>query len=79
MIMPFSKVENDLHLYRDDSTGAIISTDHNSYNQYVSSRKNKENLKNQQIMQGEEIKNIKNEISEIKSLIVELLNEISRK
>ena len=73
--MELIRVDGHLNLYKDEHTGAVVNLDNTAYNQYIQSRKNKENkLKSQQ----QEIDNIKNEISEIKSLLKELINETRR-
>jgi hypothetical protein len=64
-------VEGYSNLYRDKKTGAIINCDNASYHQYLNSVNNRINTK-------KEIENLKNEVSEIKFLLQELLNE-SRK
>lgn len=73
--MSFARVEGHLNLYRDEKSGAILNFDNMSYNQYINSKKNKQ-LKAEQ--QKDEIENLKNEVSEIKSLLIELLNETRR-
>lgn len=73
--MGLVRVEGHLNLYKDESTGAVVNLDNTAYNQYIQSKKNKESkLK----LQQQEIDNIKNEISEIKSLLKELINETRR-
>jgi hypothetical protein len=62
------KVEGHPNLYRDEQTGAIINCDTISYNNYVNSL-------NKRDSQKREIDNIKNEISEIKSLLKQLLEK----
>jgi hypothetical protein len=62
------KVEGYPNLYRDEKTGAIINCDTISYNNYVNSL-------NKRDSQKREIDNIKNEISEIKSLLKQLLEK----
>lgn len=64
MLIP---VEGHKNLYRDSKSGAIINNDSFSYNQYIK-------MKDEKKKQREEIDNIKNELSEIKSLLKELLN-----
>lgn len=61
-------VKGHPNLYRDENSGAIINCDNNSYNQYMNSLNNR-------INQKQEIDQIKNDINEIKSLLVELLNQ----
>lgn len=59
-------------MYRDETTGAILNFDNASYSQYINSRKIKQ-LKQEQ--QKKEIEDLKNEVSEIKSLLIELINQ----
>lgn len=61
-------VEGHPHLFRDENSGAIINCDESSYYQYVNTVRFK-------MSQKKEIENLKQEVSEIKSLIQELLNE----
>jgi hypothetical protein len=64
-------VQGHPNLYRDEKSGAIINTDTTSYDQYVNSISSRSSHK-------KEIENLKNEVSEIKSLIRELINESRR-
>jgi len=56
------KVEGHSHLYRDETTGAIINCDNNGYDQYMKSLNYRKNQK-------EELNNMKKELDEIKSLL----------
>jgi hypothetical protein len=56
------KVEGHSHLYRDETTGAIINCDDNGYDQYIKSLNYRKNQK-------EELNNMKKELDEIKSLL----------
>jgi len=60
-------VKEHPNLYRDENSGAIINCDDQAYNQYMSTINNKKR-------ERYEIDQIKNDISEIKSLLVEILN-----
>ena len=60
------RVEGHKHLFREDS-GAIVNTDTAEYLQYVKLRSEKQK-------QREEIDQIKEDISEIKSLLMEVIN-----
>lgn len=60
------RVDGHKHLFREDS-GAIVNTDTNQYNQYVKMRFERRKQK-------EEIEVLKNDISEIKSLLMEIIN-----
>ena len=55
------------NLYRDENSGAIISCDITSYNQYVSAKKLHET-------QQYEISQLKNDIEELKLLLKEFIN-----
>ena len=61
------KVEGHQHLYRDEKTGAIINTDTNSYNQYLSSIQRKK-------AQKKELSDMRKEIDELKSMLREILD-----
>lgn len=60
------RVDGHKHLYRNDS-GAIVNTNTADYLQYVKMRADKKR-------QREEIDQIKEDISEIKSLLMEIIN-----
>ena len=64
-------VNGHKNLYRDENTGAIINYDTFEYSQYIS---NREKRKREKEIQKIEIDNIKNEITEIKSMLKELIN-----
>lgn len=64
-------VEGHSNLFRDEKTGAIINCDAVAYKHYLNTVRNRVNLKTQ-------VKNLQDEVSEIKSLLKELINE-SRK
>ena len=64
--MKHIKVKNEDHLYRDSDTGAIINTDRSSFEKYKKSRSKFQNME-------QELDYVKSEISEIKSLLHELL------
>ena len=66
--MSYSKVEGHPNLYRDDRTGAILNTDDHSYHQYLKSVEKRKSMK-------KEIETLKNDVTEIKSLLKELINE----
>jgi hypothetical protein len=63
-------VEGHPNLFRDSKTGAIINCDSVSYKQHLNGVSNRMSTKL-------EIENLKNEVSEIKSLLKELLNKKS--
>jgi len=61
------KVKNEDHLYRDVDTGAIINTDRSSFERHKRSRSKFRNME-------QELDHVKSEISEIKSLLHQLIN-----
>lgn len=61
-------IEGYIGLYRDDNTNAIINTDDSSYNEYLKS-------KNRLIENQKRIDKLENEISEIKSLLMKLIEK----
>lgn len=61
-------IEGHPNLFRDENSGAIVNYDTLEYQKYLNLKKNK-------VDQKQEIENIKNEISDIKKLLMEILNE----
>ena len=61
-------VEGHSNLYRDEKTGAIINYDSVGYDQYLNSINNR-------LSQKKEIEKLREEISEIKNLLKEIVNE----
>ena len=61
------RVEGHKNLYRDEASGAIINHDTNGYSEYIKMRDLKRSQK-------DEIDKLKNEITEIKTLLKELVN-----
>ena len=60
------KVKDNDHLYRDVNTGAIINTDRSSFEKYKKSRQKFQNMEH-------ELDFMKSEISEIKSLLKQIV------
>ena len=60
------RVDGHKHLFREDS-GAIVNTDTHQYNEYI-------RMRSERKKQREEIEGLKNDISEIKSLLMEIIN-----
>lgn len=60
-------VEGHRNLFRDEKSGAIVSTDTFEYSQYIK-------MKSEKQKQKEELDQIKNDINEIKSLLKEIVN-----
>ena len=60
------RVEGHKHLFREDS-GAIVNNDTTQYNEYI-------RMRSERKKQREEIEGLKRDISEIKSLLMEIVN-----
>ena len=72
--MSYVKVQDQPGLVRDDSTDQIVNTNTHEYDQYISRRKARKLEKERQLTVEEDLANLKGEISEIKSLLKELVN-----
>ena len=70
----FIKVEGNDNLVRDRNTNQIINTNESEYQQYIARRKRKKVEKEKALSVEEDLANLKSEMSEIKSLIKELVN-----
>jgi len=64
-------IEGYSHLFRDENSGAIVNCNTAEYEHYLKIKKLK-------TTQKEDIENLKSEVSEIKSLLMELINESRR-
>ena len=63
-------VNGHKHLYRDEKSSAIVSTDSQGYLQY-------KKLKEQKKYQDNEIEKLRSDVDEIKLLLRELINKSS--
>jgi SPX domain protein involved in polyphosphate accumulation len=61
-------VEGHFNLFRDEHSGAIINSDTKEYQNYI-------RVRNEKKRQREEIEQLKNDVNEIKSLLLQLINE----
>lgn len=62
-------VEGHKNLYRDEKTGAIISTDGFAYSQYMQ-------MSQARVNQKQEIDELKKDINDIKSLLSEIVKKL---
>jgi hypothetical protein len=69
------KVKDKDSLVRDMTSGAIINTNTTEYEMYLKRRNANKQMKDQLQSNTEEIKEIKTELSEIKSLLISLINK----
>jgi hypothetical protein len=63
-------VEGHKGLYRDETTNAIVNCNDYQYQEYIK-------LKSESLSEKEEIENLKNELSEVKQLLKDLINNQS--
>ena len=71
----YVKIENKDGLIRDMSSGAVLNTNRTDYENYLTRKKQAELAKEQTTKQVEEINNLKNELSEIKQMLLALMNK----
>jgi hypothetical protein len=71
----FVKVKDKDGLLRDLSSGAIINNNTSEYENYIKKRNASKQIREDLDKQSEEINNIKNDISEIKHLLITLINK----
>ena len=64
----FLKVEGHSFLVRDSYTNAIVNQDKNGYDNY-------KNLRRQKTKDKERIEQLENDVSEIKDLLIQLINK----
>ena len=67
-------VEGNTDLVRDPNTDQIINTNKSAYQQYVNRREQRKREKEKSLTVEEDLANLKSELSEIKSLLKELVN-----
>ena len=65
----YSKIEDEDTLIRDNVSKAVINTDVDGYEAYMSKKRNS-------IRQQKEFNNLKTEVTELKDLVKTLINKI---
>ena len=70
----FIPVEGNSDLVRDPNTDQIINTNASAYQQYINRREQRKREKKKALNVEEDLANLKSELSEIKSLLKELVN-----
>ena len=73
--MTVVKIQDRESLVRDMTSGAVINTDKTEYENYLIKRNETKQMKLQIEKNSEEIAEIKNDISEIKQLLISLINK----
>ena len=67
-------IEGNSDLVRDPNTDQIINTNTTAYEQYINRRKQRKLEKEKSLSVEEDLASLKTEMSEIKSLLKELVN-----
>ena len=67
-------VEGNSDLVRDPNTNQIINTNTTAYEQYINRRKQRKLEKEKALTVEQDLASLKSEMSEIKSLLKELVN-----
>jgi|TARA_B100001778_G_C18343896_1_gene518807 hypothetical protein len=70
----FLKVKNQPNLMRDPSSNAILNDNQSDYDEYIARRDAVNKEKEKSLNVEEDVANLKSELSEIKSLLKELVN-----
>mgnify|MGYP003322008434 CR=1 FL=1 len=70
----FIPVEGNTDLVRDSNTNQIINTNESAYQQYITRRQKRKLEKEKSLSVEEDLASLKSEMSEIKSLLKELVN-----
>ena len=70
----FIPVEGNADLVRDPYTDQIINTNATAYQQYINRRELRKREKEKSLNVEQDLANLKSELSEIKSLLKELVN-----
>jgi hypothetical protein len=68
-------VEGRPNLYRDKNSGAIINTDTSAYQQHLKYMQRTQNERTKMETLENDVNSIKNQISELKSLVLQLVNK----
>ncbi len=72
--MSYIKVKDNENLVRDSKSNCIINTNKSEYDEYLARRKSKQSEKNKVENLEKDMNILKNELSEIKSLLKEIIN-----
>ena len=72
--MPYIKVKNNNHLYRDTESNCIINTNRSEYEQYLARKQQKQSEVNKVDNLERDVSTLRNEITEIKDMLRSLVN-----
>lgn len=73
--MEFVKIQDSDALVRDLTSGAIINTSKTDYENYLARRTSSKEMRNQIQQNTDKIEKIESDISEIKTMLISLINK----
>jgi hypothetical protein len=73
--MEFVKIQDSDGLVRDLSSGAVINTNTTDYQNYLARKNSSKDMKQQIKQNADKIKQIESDMSEIKQLLITLINK----
>jgi wobble nucleotide-excising tRNase len=73
--MEFVKIQDSDSLVRDLSSGAVINTNTTDYLNYLARKNSSKDMKQQIKQNSDKIEKIESDISEIKQLLITLINK----
>ncbi len=73
--MEFVKIQDSDSLIRDLSSGAVINTNTTDYQNYLARKNSSKDMKQQIKQNADKIKQIESDVSEIKQLLITLINK----
>lgn len=73
--MEFVKIQDSDALVRDLTSGAIINTSKTDYENYLARRSSSKEMRNQIQQNTDKIEKIESDISEIKTMLISLINK----
>ena len=73
--MEFVKIQDSDSLIRDLSSGAVINTNTTDYQNYLARKNSSKDMKQQIKQNSDKIKQIESDVSEIKQLLITLINK----
>ena len=74
-MMDFVKIQDSDSLVRDLSSGAVINTNTTDYQNYLARKNSSKDMKQQIKQNSDKIKQIESDVSEIKQLLITLINK----
>ncbi len=73
--MEFVKIQDSDSLIRDLSSGAVINTNTTDYQNYLARKNSSKDMKQQIKQNSDKIEKIESDLSEIKHLLITLINK----